>query len=129
MAAKLAADTLVLLHLGFILYVALGALLVLKWRWTAWTHVPSVLWGVSIEFFGWICPLTPLENRLRMAAGEADYSGGFIDHYVMPVVYPAGLTRELQLVLGGLLLAGNLLIYSLVVIRQVRRRSATRDLD
>jgi len=117
------ADAVVLVHLAFILFVAAGGLLVLRWPRLAWVHVPAVVWGALIE--GWICPLTPLENRLRAAAGEAAYAGGFIDRYIMPIVYPDGLTRGTQLALGIAVIAVNLLIYGRLVIR--RKRRSTRD--
>jgi hypothetical protein len=119
------ADAVVLVHLAFILFVAAGGLLVLRWPRLAWVHVPAVVWGALIEFAGWICPLTPLENRLRAAAGDAAYAGGFIDRYIMPIVYPDGLTRGMQLALGIAVIAVNLLIYGRLVIR--RKRRSTRD--
>lgn len=111
MTAAVLADLVVLLHLAFILFVMLGGLLVLRWRRLMWLHLPVVVWGAAIEFIGWICPLTPLENRLRAAAGEAGYSGGFIEHYLIPLIYPAGLTRELQWLLGALVLLVNAAVY------------------
>jgi hypothetical protein len=89
MPARIAADLVVLAHLGFILFVILGGLLVLRWPRMAWIHLPAVIWGALIEFAGWICPLTPLENWLREASGTAGYQGGFIEHYLVPIVYPA----------------------------------------
>lgn len=111
MTAAVLADLVVLLHLAFILFVMLGGLLVLRRRRLMWLHLPVVVWGAAIEFVGWICPLTPLENRLRAAAGEAGYSGGFIEHYLIPLIYPAGLTRELQWLLGALVLLVNAAVY------------------
>jgi hypothetical protein len=105
------ADLLVMLHFAFILFVVLGGLLVLKRSWVALLHIPSVVWGLLIEWQGWICPLTPLEIHFRVLAGEAGYAGGFIDHYLIPLIYPAGLTRTLQIALGSSLLAINLVIY------------------
>lgn len=119
MTAAVLADLVVLLHLAFILFVMLGGLLVLRRRRLMWLHLPIVVWGAAIEFVGWICPLTPLENRLRAAAGEAGYSGGFIEHYLIPLIYPAGLTRELQWLLGALVLLVNAAVYW----RVLRRRS------
>ena len=111
MAYSLAADLLVLLHLAFILFVILGGLLVWRWGWLAVLHLPAVLWGALLEFKGWLCPLTPWEQQLRLAAGEAGYSGSFIAHYLLPVLYPDGLTRMVQLLLGAAVLLINLLIY------------------
>jgi len=108
---ELSADIVVLLHLGFILFVALGGLLVLRWPRLAWAHLPAAVWGALVEFTGWICPLTPLENRLRVAAGDLAYTGGFIERYIVPIVYPTGLTRGMQLALGTAVIVINLAIY------------------
>ena len=105
------ADAVLVLHLAFILFVVLGGLLVLWRRWLIWLHLPVVAWGILIEFAGWICPLTPLENWLRMQGGDRGFSGGFINHYLMSLIYPAGLTRELQWLLGALVLAINAAMY------------------
>jgi hypothetical protein len=121
--SRFAADIVVLVHLAFILFVAAGGLLVLRWPRLAWMHVPAIIWGALIEFAGWICPLTPLENRLRAATGEAAYAGGFIDRYVLPVVYPAGLTRGMQLGLGVAVIAVNLVIYGRLALRIYQRVS------
>ena len=101
-------------HLAFIVFVLLGSLLTLRWRWVPWVHVPAAAWGAAVEFFGWICPLTPLEIALRRASGLAGYSGGFIERYLMPVLYPEALTREIQLLLGCALVILNLAIYFLI---------------
>jgi len=114
------ADLLVAIHLLFIVYVVFGGLFALRRGWAAYVHVPVAAYGLLIEIFGWICPLTPLENRLRLAADRQGYAGGFIEHYIMPLVYPPGLTRDAQYVLGGLVLAANIVIYALVI--AVRRR-------
>jgi hypothetical protein len=111
------ADLVLVVHLAFVLFVVLGGLLVLRWPRTAWLHVPAAIWGVLIEYTGWICPLTPLENSLRMRGGEAGYSGGFIEHYIQPLLYPAGLTRSTQVVLGSLALILNLTAYAIAVSR------------
>jgi hypothetical protein len=113
-------DLVVLLHFSFILFAIFGGLLALRWRSVLWIHAPAALWAALIEFRGWICPLTPLENWLRAASGRAGYSGGFIEHYVVPVVYPSGLTRELQVVLGALVIIVNVAIYLLVWRRRLR---------
>ena len=118
MLYRAAADLLVLLHLGFILFVLIGGFLAVKWRWLCLLHVPAVIWAVLIEFQGWICPLTPLENRFREAAGGAGYSGGFVDHYLLPVIYPQALTVELQMVLGGFVILINLIAYTWVFKRR-----------
>lgn len=117
MLPALAADLLVAVHLAFILFVILGGLLVLRWRWIAWLHLPAAAWGAAIEFFGWICPLTPLENRLRAAAGQVGYTHGFIEEYLEPIVYPAGLTADIQIWLGVGVIAINGLIYAWVLRR------------
>ena len=111
MAFSLAADLLVLLHLAFIVFVLLGGLLVWRWWQAVFLHLPAAVWGVLLEFNGWLCPLTPLEQQLRVAAGEAGYSGGFVEHYLLPLIYPAGLTPAFQLVLGAGALLINLAIY------------------
>lgn len=116
------ADVVLLLHLAFVIFVVAGGVLVLRCPPLAWIHVPSAVWGVAIEFGGWICPLTPLENRLRELAGQTPYEGGFVAHYLMPVLYPEALTREMQYVLGLLVLSINVVVYTLVVLR--RRRAS-----
>jgi hypothetical protein len=112
------ADLLVVVHLGFVLFVAAGGLLVLRWPRVAWLHLPAAVWGAWIELSGGICPLTPLEQSLRTRAGEAGYSGDFVSHYILPVLYPAGLDRGAQLVLGALVVAVNLAIYAGVLRRR-----------
>jgi hypothetical protein len=111
---SLLADLVLVAHFLFVLFVALGGLLVLKWPRVAWAHVPAAAWGIAIEFAGWICPLTPLENRLRELAGESTYQGDFIGRYLLPVIYPEGLTREIQIALGAAALAGNAIVYAVV---------------
>ena len=105
------ADLTVVLHFGFVLFVVLGGLLVLRWPKLLWVHLPAAVWGVLIEFFGWICPLTPLENHWRHLGGETGYSGGFIQHYIVNVLYPERLTRSTQIILGVLVLILNVVIY------------------
>ena len=117
------ADLVLVVHLAFVLFVVLGGLLVLRWQWVAVLHVPAAIWGILIEFAGWICPLTPLENTFRRLGGEAGYAGGFIDHYIQPVLYPSGLTRGTQIVLGSLALLVNLVAYGLLVARRRRLSS------
>src|SRR5688572_7806261 len=115
------ADLVLVTHFAFVLFVAVGGLLVLRWPRAAWVHVPAALWGIAIEFAGWICPLTPLENRLRELAGESAYRGDFIARYLMPVIYPEGLTREAQVTLGTAALVFNVAIY-VVAWRRARAR-------
>jgi uncharacterized protein DUF2784 len=118
------ADTIVVVHFGFVLFVALGGLLVLYRGWIAWIHLPAAAWGVLIEFTGWICPLTPLEQDLRRAAGAASYAESFTEHYILPLLYPIGLTRPTQMALGFAVLALNAAIYGFALYRQARKRKA-----
>ena len=118
-----AADGVLVLHFAFVLFVALGGLLVLRWPRVAWLHLPAAAWGAAIEFGGWICPLTPLENRLREMAGQSTYHGDFVARYLMPLIYPEGLTREAQVVLGSLVILANAAIYALAWRRRRGRRS------
>ena len=113
--SRIPADLIVLVHFAFVLFVILGALLVLRWPKLVYLHLPAALWGIWIEFSGRICPLTPLENALRRQAGEAGYSGGFIEHYILPVLYPTGLTRTTQVALGLIVILVNLVIYSYLI--------------
>jgi Protein of Unknown function (DUF2784) len=117
MAYRILADVVLALHLGFVLFVVLGGLLVLRWRPLLWLHVPAAVWGAVIEVSGWACPLTPLENELRRMGGEAGYAGGFVEHYLVPILYPGELTRTTHIALGALVLAINLVIYWFVFSR------------
>jgi hypothetical protein len=121
MIYRAAADAILVLHLGFVLFVLLGALTVIRWPPVRWLHVPAALWGTLITFAGWICPLTPLEVALRRRGGELGYAGGFIEHYVTAVIYPAGLTRRTQWILGSVVLVVNLFVYARIVGRWRRR--------
>lgn len=121
MIHRLLADLVVVLHLGFILFVVLGGLLVRWRRWAALVHLPCAAYGAAIELWGWTCPLTPLENRLRELGGERGYAGGFIEHYLVPLIYPAPLTPALQLLLGVLVVAVNAGAY-LWALRPARRQ-------
>ena len=112
------ADFLVVVHFAFIVFVVFGGFLVLKWGRVAFLHIPCALWGVLIEFGGWICPLTPLEHHFREAVGGVGYSGEFIDHYLMPLVYPEGLTRGMQISLGVMVLAVNLCVYGWMLVNR-----------
>jgi hypothetical protein len=122
MAYRAAADAILVSHLAFVLFVVFGALLLLRWPRLAWLHIPAVVWAAFIEFSGMICPLTPLEVALRQRAGQAGYGGGFIDHYVVSLLYPEGLTQNTQAMLGAVVVALNAAIY-IVAFR--RRRTST----
>ncbi|MFJ7793972.1 DUF2784 domain-containing protein [Pseudomonas sp. NPDC096950] len=124
MLYRIAADGLVLFHLLFILFVLFGGLLVLKWRPLIWWHLPAAAWGVIVEVFHLTCPLTYWENLMREAAGQTVYGGGFIEHYVLPVIYPAGLTPTIQLGLASVVLAVNLVVYVRLIRLWKLRRAA-----
>jgi hypothetical protein len=119
---SLLADLVLISHLMFILFILAGGLLALRWKRAACFHLPAAAWGVLIELADRICPLTPLENRLRLKAGELGYERGFIEHYLLPIVYPEGLNRNLQLALGGLVVVVNAIVYAYVLAR-LRRNS------
>jgi Protein of Unknown function (DUF2784) len=125
MTYRLLADGVLVVHLVFIAFVVLGGLLVRRWRRVAWVHLPCVVYGAAIELWGWICPLTPLENRLRALGGERGYEGGFIEHYLLPLVYPEPLTARMQAALGIAVAAGNVVIYAWAL-RASRRASLNR---
>lgn len=114
MIFRLLADAVALLHAAFVVFVVLGGLLVLRWPRLLPVHLLAAAWGVLIEFTGWICPLTPLENALRARAGDAGYAGGFVQHYVFLALYPAGLTPTVRLVLGALVLVVNGVVYAAI---------------
>ncbi len=111
MPGRIAADAVLLFHLAFVLFVLLGGALVLRWPRLAWLHVPAVFWGVLVELTGWICPLTPLENVLRRLGGETGYAGDFVQHYVVALLYPDGLTRGTQVLFALLVVILNALFY------------------
>ncbi len=114
MIYRFLADFVVILHLVFIGFALLGGLLILWRRWAIWLHLPAAIWAGVVEFKGWICPLTPLENHLRRAGGAAGYGGGFVERYLIPVIYPEELTQELQITLGCIAIGVNLVIYGFV---------------
>ncbi len=118
MTYLLLADAMVILHSAFIVFVVLGALTAYRWPKMVWAHIPCALWGAWIEITGGICPLTPFEVRFRRMGGTDGYAGGFIEHYLVPIIYPAGLTRADQLLLGGLVVAVNLSAYGFLLWRR-----------
>ncbi len=124
MIFRLAADLVVLTHLAFVVFVVVGGFAVWRWPKIIYVHVPAAVWGAWIEFVGWVCPLTPLENSLRRMAGEAGYEGGFIEHYLTSVLYPRGLTTQIQILLGVAVVAANAAAYGLYI-RRRRIESAT----
>lgn len=116
------ADAVTVFHLLFIAFVMFGAVLVLRWPRGIWLHLPAVAWGMAVEFLHMYCPLTPLENTLRLKAGLAGYRGDFIGHYLIPLIYPAGLTPQIQVGLGAVVLVVNLVAYGVVIRHWQRRR-------
>lgn len=125
MLYRLLADLVLVVHLLFIAFVVAGGFAAIRWPRLAWAHVPCFVWGALIEFAGWICPLTPLEVRLRIASGQAGYSGGFIERYLLPIIYPGALNREIQIWLGLSVLALNGVAYAWLL-RRLRRARAVR---
>jgi hypothetical protein len=117
MGYRLLADGLVVVHAAFVGFVVLGGLLALRWPRVAFVHLPAVAWGVVVELAGWVCPLTPLENQAREAGGGTAYQGDFIEHYLLPALYPADLTRQMQWTLGVAAVLVNVAVYSLVIAR------------
>ena len=125
MIYRLLADLVFLVHLAFVVFVVLGSIAVWRVPKLAWLHLPAAAWGALIEFAGWICPLTPWEQSLRSLAGEQGYSGGFVEHYLVPILYPASLTRDIQIALGVIVLLINGAAYALIVRRFRRERSSS----
>jgi lincosamide nucleotidyltransferase A/C/D/E len=115
MIFRILADTTVLLHLAFVLFVVLGGLLVARWPSVAWVHLPAAAWGAWVELAGWVCPLTPVENWLLAQAAEPVYTSSFIEHHLLPVLYPSSLSRELQWAFGGFVLLLNAGVYAVVL--------------
>jgi hypothetical protein len=115
MIFRVLADATVVLHLLFVAFVVCGGVLVLRWPRMAWVHLPAAAWGAWVEFAGWICPLTPLENWLRMQGGSATYTSGFVERYLLPVLYPEALSRDVQWTLGLLVILLNGIVYAVVV--------------
>ncbi len=120
MVYKFAADGVVVLHFLFIIFAVAGGWLLFVRRWVLWFHLPAVIWAVLIEWKGWICPLTPLENFFRRQAHLSSYEEGFIAHYLLPVLYPEGLTPDIRYALGFFVIASNLLSYSVYLLKRKR---------
>ena len=118
---RVLADVVLIMHLIFVVFVVSGGWLAWRWRQLLWLHVPAAIWGAAIEFGGWICPLTPLENWLRRAGGAASYPGAFVDRYLIPIVYPPELTRTVQILLGGVVVTMNLLAYGFILRSRAHR--------
>jgi Protein of Unknown function (DUF2784) len=119
---QLLADLIVLVHVVFVIFAVVGGLLAARWRCFVWIHPPAVIWAAIVEFFGWVCPLTPLENWLRRRGGQGGYPSDFIAHYILPVLYPEGLTREVQIALGMIVVLLNLAIYAWIFRNKMRIR-------
>lgn len=117
------------IHLLFILYVVAGALLVFRYPVTAWIHIPAAVWGAWIEFAGWICPLTPLENKFLRLAGKSGYETGFIEHYLLSLIYHDLPDRNVQFLLGGIVVVINVVIYSIIIARKLRARKYFRQIN
>ena len=122
MLYRIAADGVLALHLAFVLFALLGGFLVLRRVGLAWLHLPAVAWAAFVEFSGRICPLTPLEGALRQAAGDAGYAGDFLEHYLLAMIYPEGLTHDVQIILGATVVIVNVAIYALILRRSSLRR-------
>jgi len=125
MLDQILADIVLVLHFLFIAFVIGGAFLVLRWPKLVWIHLPAAIWGVVVELTGWICPLTPLENHLLEIAGRSGYSGDFVEHYLIRVIYPDGLTSKGQVALGLFVVAVNVAVYAVAIVR--RRRTVRPD--
>ncbi|HEY8166114.1 MAG TPA: DUF2784 domain-containing protein [Gemmatimonadaceae bacterium] len=124
MIYRILADFVVAFHGAYVVFVVLGALLAFKWPKILWVHAPAAIWGILIEYAGWVCPLTPLENHLRALAGEAGYAGDFIEHYILRALYPHGLTPTVRYVLGTFALGVNVVAYTMVIKEKRKARRA-----
>ena len=127
MFSRMAADLILVIHLGFIVFVVLGGLLILRYRWIAYVHIPAALWGAFVEISGRVCPLTIWENSLRRSAGDSGYAESFVENYILPVIYPAGLTRSVQFAIAGLVIVSNVVIYGWLLYRCNRSSEMTKN--
>jgi hypothetical protein len=124
---RIAADLVLVAHFAFIILVVAGALVAFRFSWFAWIHIPAASWGAFVELTGRICPLTTLENFLRVHAGQEGYANSFVEQYIFPVIYPAGLTRQVQLLLAGLVVAVNVIIYAMILLRKRTVQEVNKD--
>jgi Protein of Unknown function (DUF2784) len=124
---RIAADLVLVAHFAFIILVVAGALVAFRFSWFAWIHIPAASWGAFVELTGRICPLTTLENFLRVHAGQEGYANSFVEQYIFPVIYPAGLTRQVQLLLAGMVVAVNVIIYATILLRKRTVREVNKD--
>lgn len=124
MLYQIAADLILFIHFSFIVFVIAGGVLVFKWHWLIWLHIPAVIWGALIVIVGWICPLTPIENMLLKAAGGETYSVSFIERYLVPVIYPSGLNREMFITMGVVIIVVNLIVYTILFVKHKREVEA-----
>jgi len=122
----LLSDLVLIIHLGFILFVLLGGFLALRWRWLMWLHIPSVMWAVWVEVMAWICPLTHLENALRQRAQQPSYDTSFVEQYLLPIIYPAQLTPQIQFILALVVIVINLIAYGLMIKKRSFRQRKSR---
>lgn len=123
MLYQIAADFVIFLHFAFIAFVLAGGLLVYKWRWIIWFHIPAALWGSMVVIARWICPLTPIENMFRQASGVEAYSSSFIEHYLVPVIYPTGLNHKIFIVMGIVVIVINVTVYVILFIKRKKEAS------
>jgi hypothetical protein len=124
---RIAADLVLVAHFAFIILVVAGALVTFRFSWFAWIHIPAASWGAFVELTGRICPLTTMENFLRVHAGQEGYANSFVEQYIFPVIYPAGLTRQVQLLLAGLVVAVNVIIYAMILLRKRTVQDVNKD--
>ena len=120
MLPSLAADATLVVHLAFITFALFGALLALRWRWIPLVQLPAAAWGIFVEVTGRLCPLTELENHFRALAGQGGYSESFIERYLLPIIYPSGLTRHVQFVLAAVVLVVNVAVYGFLLWQRLR---------
>lgn len=126
MLPRLAADLTLVLHFAFIAFALLGALMALRWRWVPWLQLPAAAWGIYVEASGRLCPLTHIENHFRLLAGQGGYAESFVERYLLNIIYPTGLTRDIQFILAAVVVVTNLVLYGFLFLRRRRARPAIR---